>query len=255
MIDALKKTLPMGTALDGELVAFDEKGRLSFGAMQDASANTNIVFYAFDTLLTRWRNLRHSPLRKRLSSLATAFAPSERVQRSEHFIGPAEQFLSAVRQIGGEGVIAKRLDSPYEPGKRSGAWTKTRFNVGQEFVIGGFTAGSNGIDALVVGFYRDHKLLYVARVRAGMVPATRRELYSRLKPHITQNCPFANLPEAQSGRWGQGLTAAKMRGCIWVHPKAIANFEFLEWTDSNHVRHIKFVGLRGDKKPPSVMRE
>ena len=87
------------------------------------------------------------------------------------------------------------------------------------------------------------------------MPAIRRELYVTLKPLIVQTCPFFNLPEATPGRWGQGLSAAKMQECIWVKPNLVANFEFLEWTDSNHARHIKFVGLRSDKDPLSVVRE
>ncbi len=129
-----------------------------------------------------------------------------------------------------------------------------RINIGQEFVIGGFTLGSNGVDAVVVGYYEGRKLIYAARVRAGVVPAWRRELYGKLKPLVVQTCPFVSLPEATSGRWGQRLTAAKMQ----VHlgePKLVANFEFLQWTDSNHVRHIKFVGLRSDKNPLTVFRE
>lgn len=130
-----------------------------------------------------------------------------------------------------------------------------RINLGQEFVIGGFTPGSDGFDALVIGFYEGGSLQYSARVRAGFVPASRREIYQRLKPFIAENCPFANLPEAKGGRWGQGLTAAKMRECIWVRPRLVADFEFLQWTDTNHVRHIKFVGLRNDKNPRQVVRE
>ena len=85
--------------------------------------------------------------------------------------------------------------------------------------------------------------------------ASRRELHDRLRPLIVKTCPFVNLPEATPGRWGQGLTATKMNECIWVKPKLVAIFEFLEWTDSNHVRHINFVGLRSDKDPLTVVRE
>ena len=204
---------------------------------------------------TQGRDLKRLPLSERLSGLQSAFTSSNLVQHSEHFIGSLDRFKSAVRSIGGEGVIAKRLNSAYEPGRRSGAWLKMRFNAGQEFVIGGFTPGSHGIDALVVGYYEKKALLYAARVRAGLVPSTRRELYSKLKPLIVGECPFVNLPEAKSGRWGQGLTAAKMRECIWVRPELVANFEFLQWTAENHVRHIKFVGLRTDKDPRKVVRE
>jgi bifunctional non-homologous end joining protein LigD len=130
-----------------------------------------------------------------------------------------------------------------------------RLNLGQEFVIGGFTPGTIGFDSLVVGFYEGEKLLYAARVRAGFVPASRRNVFARLKPLITTVCPFVNLPEPKSGRWGQGLTAEKMRDCVWVRPELVARFEFLEWTDSNHVRHIKFIAMRDDKDPGKVVRE
>ena len=130
-----------------------------------------------------------------------------------------------------------------------------RLNVGQEFVIGGFTPGSHGVDALVVGFYSGDSLFNAARVRAGLVPATRGELFAKLRPLIIKDCPFLNLPESKSGRWGEGLTAAKMREGAWVRPVLVANFDFLEWTDTNHVRHIKYVSLRDDKNPRKVVRE
>lgn len=112
------------------------------------------------------------PLSERLSLLGTAITPSAQVQRSEHFQGPVTRIVAAVREVGGEGVVAKRLTSRYEPGRRSGAWSKKRLNIGQEFVIGGFTPGSHGIDALVVDFYQGRFLMYSARVRAGLVPRT-----------------------------------------------------------------------------------
>lgn len=252
---ALADALPMGTSVDGELVAFDESGHPSFNAIQNASPETNIVFFVFDVLVNRWTDVKHLALSERLPILQSAVVPSQWVQLSEHFAGPVSRFVTAVRKMSGEGVVAKRLTSKYEPGKRTGAWVKKRLNIGQEFVIGGFTPGNHGIDALVVGFYSGNALMYAARVRAGLIPATRRELYARLKPLIVEQCPLANLPESNSGRWGQGLTAPKMKDCIWVKPKLVANFEFLEWTDTNHVRHIKFVGLRTDKNPRQVVRE
>jgi bifunctional non-homologous end joining protein LigD len=243
------------TALDGELVAFDETGHPSFNALQNSDAKTNVVYFVFDVLTHRWKDVKPLPLSERLSILDTEFTPSERVQLSEHFAGPVSRFVRAVQQMGGEGVVAKRLNSIYEPARRTGAWRKLRLNIGQEFVIGGFTSGSNGIDALVVGFYRGRSLMYAARVRAGLIPGTRRSLYARLQPLVVRACPFSNLPEEKSSRWGEGLTAAKMGECVWVKPQLVANCEFLEWTDTNHVRHIKFVSLREDKDPRTVVRE
>jgi DNA ligase D-like protein (predicted ligase) len=250
---ALEDALPIGTALDGELVGFDEMGQPSFNALQNAGPDANVVFFAFDVLESEGKDVKKLPLRARKTILKLVLAASDRIQCSDHFAGPLAKFTEAVKEIGGEGIVAKRLDAPYEPDRRSGSWSKMRLNIGQEFVIGGFTTGSHGIDALVVGFYSGDELMYAARVRAGLVPVTRRELYARVKPLIVELCPFSNLPESKSGRWGQGLTAAKMKDCVWAKPKLVANFEFLEWTDTNHVRHIKFVGLRSDKNPRQVV--
>lgn len=255
LVRDLNDAIASDTALDGELVAFDDAGHPSFNALQNATRETNVVFFAFDVLVSEGKDVKMHPLRARKDILSRIIHANGRVQLSEHFGGSLARFIEGVKRIGGEGVVAKRLDRPYEPGRRSGSWSKMRINIGQEFVIGGFTQGSNGIDALIVGYYKGGKLIYAARVRAGLVPASRREIHERLKPLITMTCPFVNLPEATPGRWGQGLTAAKMKECIWVKPKLVANFEFLEWTDSNHVRHIKFVGLRSDKDPLEVVRE
>jgi ATP-dependent DNA ligase len=109
--------------------------------------------------------------------------------------------------------------------------------------------------SLVVGFYRGKDLIYVARVRAGLVPGTPREVFERIKPLKTPKCPFANLPELTAGRWGQGLTAEKMRECVWVRPEVVGRVEFLEWTGADHLRHTKFIALRDDKDPLKVVRE
>ena len=162
--------------------------------------------------------------------------------------------LKFVKQHGLEGVIAKRVDSVYEPGKRSGLWSKYRINQGQEFVVGGYTPG-NPFDALIVGFYRGKDLVYAAKVRAGFIPATRREVFQAMKDLKISKCPFVNLPEKGEGRWGQGLTAEKMKQCIWVKPKVVVRIDFLEWTGADHLRHTKFVALRDDKDPRKVVKE
>jgi bifunctional non-homologous end joining protein LigD len=89
-----------------------------------------------------------------------------------------------------------------------------------------------GVDSLVVGFYRGKDLIYAARVRAGLVPATRREVLDRIKHLKTPKRPFANLPEPSAGRWGQGLTAEKMEDCVWVRPEVVAEIQFLEWREA-----------------------
>jgi ATP-dependent DNA ligase len=91
-----------------------------------------------------------------------------------------------------------------------------RVNSGQEFVIGGYTVGGRIFDALVFGYYEGPRLLYVARTRNGFTPPLRESLMSQFRGLESEICPFANLPEARSGRWGQGLTAAKMKDCRWL---------------------------------------
>jgi ATP dependent DNA ligase domain len=107
------------------------------------------------------------------------------------------ELLAAVREQHLEGIIGKRKDSPYQPGKRSGAWIKYRVNRGQELVIGGYTPGPYGIDAIIVGYQGDGGLTYVARIRNGFVPASRRQVFEKLRPLTRFECPFVNL-RAQS---------------------------------------------------------
>jgi ATP-dependent DNA ligase len=106
------------------------------------------------------------------------------------------------------------------------------------------------------GYYDDDgRLIYAARTRNGFTPASRAQLAKRFRGIEIKECPFANLPEAKSGRWGQGLTKAKMADCRWLKPELVGQFEFLEWTGENHLRHTRFVGLREDKHPRDVRRE
>jgi ATP-dependent DNA ligase len=151
--------------------------------------------------------------------------------------------------------VAKRRDSKYEPGLRSGAWQKMRVHQGQEFVIAGYTPSLKNFDALVIGYYEGDWLIYAARTRSGFTPASRAELFRKIKPLEITECPFANLPEKKAGRWGAGLTAAKMVECRWLKPQSVGQFEFVEWTSDGRLRHSKFVGLRDDKKVKNIGRD
>ena len=113
----------------------------------------------------------------------------------------------------------------------------------------------NGVESIIVGYYRETELIYVARVRNGFVPLTRRQVFDKLRPLLVTDCPFVNLPEREKGRWGTGLTADDMKKCVWVRPKVVAQVEYLEWTEGDHLRHAKFVGLREDKNASSVIKE
>jgi bifunctional non-homologous end joining protein LigD len=257
VVDGLAK-LPDETVIDGEVVAFDEEGKPSFNALQNyGSAPAPVVCYVFDLLMLAGKDLKSEPLEKRQALLEKKVLPKlkEPCRYTGSLDAKLSDLIASVKAQGLEGLVAKRRDSRYEPGMRSGAWQKMRVNQGQEFVIGGYTHSTKTFDALVFGVYEKGKLLYVARTRNGFTPATRVALFKKFKGLEIADCPFANLPEARSGRWGQGLTAAKMAECQWLKPVLVGQFEFLEWTADNHLRHSKFVGLREDKRATDVVRE
>src|SRR5688572_19593525 len=257
VMDGLAK-LPADTVIDGEVVAFDADGRPSFNALQNyGSAPGPVVFYVFDLMVLAGKSVMAEPLERRMALLEKRVLPklSEPVRYAGALDATLPDLIASVKAQGLEGLVAKRRDSRYEPGMRSGAWQKMRVNRGQEFVIGGYTRGTTTFDALVFGVYEGKKLIYVARTRNGFTPATRAALFRKLKPLEVPTCPFANLPEPRGGRWGQGLTAVKMKECVWLTPQLVAQIEFLEWTADNHLRHSRFVGLREDKRPKDVTRE
>jgi bifunctional non-homologous end joining protein LigD len=249
--------LPDNTVIDGEVVALDQSGRPAFNLLQHYRAEASrIHYFVFDLLVFNNRDLTQLPLIERRQIMKSVLKlESSRIRITDYFEASARDMLSAARDQGLEGVVAKRKDSRYEAGKRSGSWAKYRLNSGQELVIGGYVPGAHGVDAIVVGYYRGEDLIYVARVRNGFVPASRHQVFARLKPLIISKCPFVNLPERHKGCWGEGLTVADMGKCVWVRPEIVARIEFLEWTASNHLRHAKFAGLREDKDARTVIKE
>jgi len=249
--------LPEETVVDGELVAIDDSGRPDFNLLQNFRAEAaRIHYYVFDLLCWKGHDLTRLPLVERRTLMKSLVVVKDERIRTCHYVEAApNDLLSAAREQGLEGIVGKRKDSPYQPGKRSGAWIKYRVNRGQEFVIGGYFPGPHGFDSLIVGYYAGGKLMYVARTRNGFVPASRRQVFSRLKHLVTARCPFVNLPETRKSRFGEELNAEKMKKAIWLKPEAVAQIEFLEWTEADRLRHSKFVGLREDKNPRDVVKE
>jgi DNA ligase D-like protein (predicted ligase) len=248
--------LPKDTLLDGEIVAIDESGRVSFNLLQHHRSKAQaLLFYAFDILIYRGRGLLKVPLESRREVLGEIFKDAGKaspIGLSETIDATPAELVRVAKEFDFEGIVAKRKDSYYEFGKRSGAWVKYRVNRGQELVIGGYTP-DNPFDALVVGYYEGDKLFYVAKVRNGFVPQVRREVYQKLKGLETDACPFGNLPEKKRTQWA--LTKEEMKNCRWLRPELVAQIEFAEWTPDGHLRHSKFVGLREDKDPRDVVRE
>jgi len=249
--------LPDNTVVDGELVALDEEDRPSFNLLQNyGNSSGPLLFFLFDLLVLSGRDMKAETLEIRRGLLEKKVMPklADPIRLSPALDGSMNELIASVKENGLEGLVAKRKDSVYQPGLRTGVWLKMRVNRGQEFVIGGYTPSAKNFDAMVIGFYEGRKLLYSARVRNGFTPVTREKLFKVLKPYETEKCPFANLPELKSGRWGAGLTAVKMKDCRWLEPSLVAQFEFLEWS-GNHLRHPHFVAMREDKNPRKVVKE
>ena len=237
--------LPDETVIDGEVVALDEEGRPSFNALQNGSAGATIVDYVFDMMVVGGRDVMRETLAARRDLLSREVLPllADPIREAPRFDAALADLIAAVRAQGLEGLVAKRLDSVYEPGARSGAWRKMRLNRSEEFVIVGYTQGGRTFDALVLGRNDRDRLVYVARTRVGFTPASRERLMAKLRPFEIPECPFANLPEARPGRWGEGLAADKMKECVWVRPELVAEVEFVEWTPEGHLRHARFIRL------------
>jgi DNA ligase D-like protein (predicted ligase) len=251
-------SLPDDTAVDGEIVALDAEGKPSFNALQNCgSSKADLIYYVFDLMVLAGEDVMGEQLRKRRELLEKKILTKldEPIRYSPALNASLAVLIQSVKAQGFEGLVAKRLDSRYQPGDRSGAWQKMRVNQGQELVIAGYTPSSKNFDALVIGYYEDGKLMYAARTRNGFTPASRAELFKKLKPLEMKDCPFANLPEKKAGRWGAGLTTEKIKECRWLKPQLVGEFEFVEWTDVSHLRHSKFIALRDDKKAKDVVRE
>ncbi|MFN2626796.1 MAG: non-homologous end-joining DNA ligase, partial [Mycobacteriales bacterium] len=246
--------------LDGEIVAMDEAGRPSFSALQPRMHVTSeakarrlvdeipITYLAFDLLYLDTQSTMALPFRERRALLESLALDGPSWQTPPSFTGDGDAVLTASKTQQLEGVIAKRLDSPYLPGRRADWWRKIKNQQRQEVVIGGWTHGEGGragqIGALLIGVYDGTKLHYAGHVGTGFNQATLVDLASRLKPLARKTSPFADaVPRAH---------AAKAE---WVDPKLVCDVEFTEWTRDGRLRHPSYKGLRNDKKPREVVRE
>ncbi len=262
-VRALLRDLGMREAVfDGEIVAFDDNGRPSFerlqrrmnvtgaSAVRRLSASTPVVYAIFDLLYLDGHSLMGLPYherRSRLDALGLG-GPAWRVPAVH--AGHGTRLLQATRAQGLEGVVAKRLDSRYEPGRRTGAWLKIKHTQRQELVIGGWIPGegrrSERIGALLMGVYEgegdNRRLRYAGRVGTGFTEQTLDKLAGMLGPLRCAECRLAGAPKLP-------------RNAVFVEPRLVAEIEFREWTSDGIMRAPSFKGLRDDKEPARVVRE
>ncbi|MDQ3569152.1 MAG: non-homologous end-joining DNA ligase [Actinomycetota bacterium] len=248
--------------LDGEVVAFDEQGRPSFGHLQHRMHVTDprdvrrrmdrypVAFMAFDVLWLDDRSTIGLPYRERRAVLESLGLDHPCWSTPRHHLGDGAGLLAAVRAQGMEGIVAKRLDSVYEPGRRSRAWIKVKSKPRQEVVVGGWIAGSGNrsglLGALVTGYYQSGELLYAGRVGTGFTEKTLHDLGRLLAPLERDTSPFATKLAPND---------ASLRHVRFVEPRLVAEVEFSEWTAAGTMRHPSFKGLRSDKVPEEVVRE
>jgi bifunctional non-homologous end joining protein LigD len=237
--------------LDGEVVALDEKGVPSFQRLQprmhlrDESAvsrlrrSVPVIYEVFDVLYLDGEDLTRQPLRERRRRLEAALQPMGAIRLSEGFPGSGVALFKAVQEQGLEGIVAKRLDAPYVSG-RSAAWVKVKAFKTMDCVIGGWTEGQGGrhstLGALIVGVYRDGKLMPVGHVGSGFDDRTLRDLLVTLKEHQSPESPFAVAP-----RVNQPAT--------WCFPDLVCEVRYVELTRDGTLRSPTYLGLRSDIDP------
>ena len=253
--DAVGRLAAKSALIDGEIVAFDDDGRPSFQQLHHGSAKAGAVrYFAFDLLHLNGKALESESLTSRRAALRRLLAGSD-VEFSDELPGTPDEVIHAVGEVGLEGIVAKRRDSRYEPGKRSGAWQKFKVKHRQEFVVGGYKPEKSTFQSLVVGYHENGKLRFGGRVRSGFTSAQRGAIFELLRPLTIDKCPFADLPSGKTGHWGEGVTEEDMKKLKWVQPSLVAEVAFTEWTREGHLRHSTFVGLRNDKRARDVVRE
>jgi bifunctional non-homologous end joining protein LigD len=182
MVKALA-AMPDETVIDGEVVALDGGGRPSFNLLQNYASGADLHYFIFDVLILKGRDVRGEPLTKRRELLEKHVFPAmiDPIRYSPVLDGSLKDLVQSVKAQSLEGLVAKRRDSRYEAGMRSGAWQKMRVNQGQEFVIGGYTVGGATFDAMVFGYNDGEKLIYAGRTRNGFTPQLRAELLKKFK--------------------------------------------------------------------------
>jgi bifunctional non-homologous end joining protein LigD len=233
--------------LDGEVVALDESGVPSFGAMQNRGAGANIEFWAFDVLQLDGRPLlraKYSDRRRILEVLAD----SGGLIVPEQLPGDGAEALEYARSQRWEGVVAKKRDSTYQPGRRSQSWIKDKLWLTQEVVIGGWRAGeggrTSGIGALLIGVPGDGGLDFAGRVGTGFTDRDLAALKKTLAPLHTDESPFTAR-----------LTGPDAKGVTYVRPELVGEVRYSERTSDGRLRQPSWRGLRPDKTPDEVVWE
>jgi len=243
--------------LDGEIVVLNGAGVPDFNQLQNAiggARGIDIVYFVFDLPFLGAADLRQVPLISRRAALKKLLDEhgADRVRFSQAFDAPAAQLLDAARQLGLEGVMLKRADSPYVS-SRSDSWLKLKCQQRQEFVVIGFTdrQGAAGeVGGLLLGYHDRGALCYAGAVGTGWSHDIGRELHAKLTK-LRVDRPAVDAGAVKPGRWSKRAAGSER----WVKPKLVVEVAFSEWTPEGHIRHASFRGVRSDKAGQDIRRE
>jgi bifunctional non-homologous end joining protein LigD len=233
------KSMPINAVLDGEIVVMDEEGNPSFQKLQHYEENKHLplLYYVFDVLEMNGKQLYDQPLIERKKLLQELLPESDVVKYSDHVEETGEEFFEVIQEKNLEGIMAKKADSHYYPGKRTTEWLKIKHHKSDEAIICGFTAPRGGrkyFGALVLGIMKDGKLTYVGHTGSGFDDKLLKEVSAKLEPLIQDKSPFEERVKTN-----QPVT--------WVQPKYVCELKFSEWTNDGKMRHPIFLRLREDK--------
>ena len=251
--DAVARALPRALrtpacVVDGEVCALDDEGRPSFAAMQQGAGT--LVIYLFDLLEVEGTPVLDLPLTERRERLRELVDVSNGIVRLSETFEDGDRLKAAVEEQGLEGVLAKRADSHYQPGKRTRDWLKIKVRQSQELIIVGYTRGegrrASTLGALVLAVRRGNELVWAGNCGTGFTEAEIERLLKRLRPLERAESPLAVVPR---------MARVKKGDVVWVAPELVCEVEFAEWTREGRLRAPVYKGLRDDKEPEEVRRE
>jgi bifunctional non-homologous end joining protein LigD len=255
LIESLKRQPTSQLILDGEIIALDSKGKLCFQCLQGYLKSINrtktseieppsaIIYYVFDILYLDGYDLRGVPLKQRKELLRSIINPDEQVRLVEHFSTDGQTVYRVAIENGLEGIVAKRQESLYEPGKRSSNWLKIKAVTSEDFVVGGFTSGTgnraNTFGALLLGYYDEGNLQYAGNVGSGFDNETLLKIRKLLETISKKKSPFYSEIENSAG-------------ITWVKPELVVEVKFAEWTKDGRLRAPVFLRVRDDKPAATI---
>ncbi len=255
--DALKKW-NVNAIIDGEIVVLKNDGLSDFGTLQNwrSEADGELAYYVFDIIWYEGRDLRQVPLLKRHEILREILPVPGVIRLSDIFDTSGIQFFEIAKEMGLEGIVAKKADSIYISNFRTREWLKIKANKRQEMVIGGYTrnkGSSKSFSALLVGVYEDDKLVYTGKVGTGFNQRQQTEMLKQFKPLITDKVPFTHVPDIDKpSRFNPHPAQAS---ATWLKPELVCEVSYTEMTSDGLMRHPSFQGMRIDKKAREVTRE